>query len=118
MTLQKKVDESWKDSVQKERTGKAPQAVPAESAAQESTADFLSFISTLVMQTMMCLGEMVHPETGQAQTDLQQARYLVDVIQLLSDKTKGNLTPQEDAELQNILYELRVKFVKKSQGLS
>ena len=53
-----------------------------------------------------------------APQNLPQARYLIDVIQLLSDKTRGNLSPEEEKVLKNLLYELRVQFVKKSQEAS
>ena len=103
---QKKVDESWKESVNKERAS-PPVDPPTEDAPPG--ADFLGFISTLAAQASAMMGE----EQG-----LPQSRYLIDVIQLLSDKTKGNLSPQEELELKNILYGLRVQFVKKSQAAS
>ena len=106
------MDESWKHSVEKEKnTG----AVPQEPEPSNTEADFPGFVSTLAMQTLVALGEIPHPQTGQPHPDLPQARYLIDVIQLLSDKTKGNLSVEEAAELKTLLYELRVKFVKKSQ---
>ena len=111
---QKKVDESWKESVQKEK-GLFSEESPVAQQAPES--DFLGFVSTLAMQVMMALGEIPHPETQEAQQDLPQAQYLIDIIQLLSDKTKGNLSPQEEAALKNLLYELRLKFVKKTQAV-
>ena len=101
---QKKVDESWKESVNKEKA--APAAEPVAEDVPPGT-DFLGFVSTLAMQASTMMDE----EQG-----LPQSRYLIDVIQLLSDKTKGNLSPQEELELKNVLYGLRVKFVKKSQG--
>ena len=115
---QKKVDESWKESVQKERTASPgeparPQA-PAEAPAE---SEFLGFISTLAMQTLLALGEVPHPETGEPHGDLPQARYLIDILQLLSEKTKGNLTTQEENELKNLVYELKMKYVRKEQAL-
>jgi len=103
---QKKVDESWKESVHKERT--SPEVGTSEEAAPPGSG-FLGFVSTLAMQA----SSMMEEEQG-----LPQARYLIDILQLLSEKTKGNLTPEEELELKNILYGLRVLFVKKSQGAS
>ena len=111
MSQEKKVDESWKHSVEKEKHTPSP----AEEPALPAEADFMGFISTLAMQALMAIGEIPHPQTGQPQPDLFQARYLIDVIQLLSEKTKGNLSAEETGELKTLLYELRVKFVKKSQ---
>ena len=103
---QKKVDESWKESVNKEKA--APEAEAPDTSIPPG-ADFLGFISTLAMQASAIMDE----EQG-----LPQARYLIDVIQVISEKTKGNLSPQEELELKNILYGLRVQFVKKSQAAS
>ena len=114
MSQEKKVDESWKRSVEKEKH--APNS--AETPDSPAEVDFLGFISTLAMQSLTAMGEIAHPQTGQPEPNLPQARYLIDVIQLLSEKTKGNLSAEETDELKTLLYELRVKFVKKSQGVS
>ena len=108
---QKRVDESWKEAVQKEK------AVPAAEAGAPGPpeADFLGFVSTLAMQALIALGEVAHPESQEKHEDLPQAHYLIDVIQLLSDKTKGNLLPQETDALKNLLYELKIKYVKKNR---
>lgn len=67
------------------------------------------------MQSLMALGEIPYPNTGKKQADLPQAQYLIDTLQMLSDKTRGNLTEQESGELNTLLYELRMKFVQKKQ---
>ena len=107
----KRVDESWKASVQKEKSAE-PAAEPAGSEAENS---LLGLVSTLAMQALAALGEMPRPGTQEISQNLPQAQYLIDTLQLLSDKTKGNLTAEEDAEMKTILYELRVKYVKKNQ---
>ena len=114
MSQDKRVDESWKESVQKEKKAGSTTDPTTETAA----VDFSGFVSMLAMQAMLALGEMPHPETGQKTADLTQARYLIDTLQLLSDKTKGNLSEQEADGLKALLYELRVKFVKKNQEVS
>ena len=111
MTQDKKVDESWKESVRKEKSTLSD--TPPEAEPQSS--DFLGFVSTLAMQAMMALGEIPHPQTQENLQDLPQARYLIDTLKLLAEKTKGNLTPQEENDMKNLLYELQVKFVKKTQ---
>ena len=108
--MEKRVDESWKDSVHKER-----QAPPAASAPP-APSEFLSFVSTLAMQSLIAMGEIPHPATGQAEIELTQAQYMIDAIQMLSEKTQGNLSEHESAELKKLLYEIRLKFVQKKQG--
>jgi hypothetical protein len=109
----KKVDESWKSSVEKEKH----EASPTEKPASLPEVDFLGFVSTLAMQALTAMGEVPQGQTGEPQMDLLQARYLIDIIQLLSEKTKGNLSAAEESELKTLLYELRIKYVKKSQGV-
>ncbi|MBI3615916.1 MAG: DUF1844 domain-containing protein [Candidatus Omnitrophica bacterium] len=64
---------------------------------------------------MMALGEVPHPVTNARQEDLEQARYLIDVLGMLQEKTKGNLTPEEADLLEGLLYELRMKYVAKTK---
>ena len=73
------------------------------------------FLSSLSMQALVALGEMAHPATGLAQEDPEQARYLIDVLGVLHEKTQSNLTQEEAALLDGLLYELRMKYVEKTQ---
>ena len=110
--IKKKVDESWKESVAKENSKNAPgaaapsaEATPAEThAAPEATFEF--FISSLGMQAVQALND----------GKLDQARYLIDIIQMLAEKTKSGLTLEESQGLQELLYQLQLQFVKKSQA--
>jgi len=116
---QKKVDESWKEQVDKERVA-AERGQPGPSASsshrkETPRRDFGFFLSTLSMQAMIALGEVPHPVTQARQEDLEQARYLIDVLGTLQEKTKGNLTPEETELLEGILYELRMKYVTKAK---
>ena len=111
--IAKKVDESWKDSVRKEKET----ATKTSEEPASSDSDFLAFRSTLALQTLMALGEAANPATGEAGEDLVQAQYLIDVLQMLSEKTQGNLSAEEASELKTVLYQLRLKFVQKSQKL-
>ena len=107
--VKKTVDESWKDTVQKEKHADEPegQSFPPE-------PNFPFFLSTLGMQTLQMLGEIADPATGEKKTDLPQARYLIELIQMLCQKTKGNLSKEEEQMAEGLLYELRMKFVQKS----
>ena len=118
--IRKRVDEDWKERVEKEKTSLESRPRPTQSSGrtrerETPQADFGLFLSTLSMQAMMALGELPHPETHQPQEDLEQARYLIDILGMLQEKTKGNLTPEEAKTLEGVLYELRVKFVAKSK---
>lgn len=112
--MTKKIDESWKDSVNKEKID-APVEPPGTVAALPE-ANFGFFVSSLGMQALMFLGLLHEPDKPPPAPDLGQARYVIDILQILADKTKGNLTPEEDRMLNDLLYELRLKFVEASGG--
>lgn len=118
----KKVDESWKEQAksdldknvpnasQKEPVPKGPQA----HVADMPPADFLSFVTTLGMQAASLLGLVPNPETSKAEKDLPQAKYLIDTLAMLEEKTKSNLTESEAKTLEQLLYDLRMQYVKAS----
>jgi hypothetical protein len=103
---QKKVDETWKQSVEKEKN--VPQE-PGEFVPPEP--DFKFFITTLTLQASIALGHMANPATGKTESDPTQAKFLIDTLSMLQEKTKGNLTQEEKDLLENLLYELRVAYL-------
>ena len=74
-----------------------------------------AFIMSLNTSALFHLGEISDPVTGEKQQDLVLAKHTIDTLSLLKDKTKGNLTSDEDNILKNILYELRMLYVKESR---
>ncbi len=79
--------------------------------AKDFEMNFEKFVASLYMSTLMQLG-MAAPEGGQPQVDLMGARQTIDIIGMLQEKTKGNLTPKEEDMLQNVLYELRMAYLE------
>ena len=65
------------------------------------------------MQALMLLGEVPNPVTGKKEADLDQAKYIIDMMSMLKDKTKGNLSKDEDRLVEQALYELQMKFAAK-----
>ena len=76
------------------------------------SSQFAFFLSSLGMQTLIHLGEITNPLTKKKEKNLTQAKQTIDIISMLGDKTKGNLTEDESKLLDNLLYELRMKYVK------
>ncbi len=109
----KKVDESWKESVHKEKETPVPPRKDAQEPLPEH--NFAFFVSTLGMQVLAALGELKEPGASETSVDLRQAQSLIDILQMLSEKTRGKLSPEENELLENLLYELRMKYVQKSQ---
>ncbi len=74
--------------------------------------DFNSFIFSLSTSALIQLGEIEDPFTKESAKNLPLARQTIDLIGMLKEKTKGNLTPQEERVIENILYDLRIRYVK------
>ncbi|MCK5436762.1 MAG: DUF1844 domain-containing protein [Desulfobulbaceae bacterium] len=72
---------------------------------------FTSFVMSLNTSTLFHLGEIGEPGTGKKNKDPVLAKYSIDTLNMLHEKTKGNLTEDEDEMLQNILYDLKMRYV-------
>lgn len=114
----KKVDESWKDKVESEKEadpGQVDDASEDLDSKQLPPVNFSLFITSLGMQALMALGEIENPTTNKREKDLDQAKYLIDTIGVLQEKTKGNLDKEENEIIEQLLYELRIKFLSFSK---
>ena len=78
----------------------------------EDPASFVNFLSTLATNAAASLGAMPHPVTGQRSLDLDTGKYWLDILAMLSEKTKGNLHPQESRLLEGLLGDLRMQYVQ------
>ncbi len=134
------VDEDWKSQVAAEKEALARQrgaeapSAPSEpasaygepaSAGGRATqgaaspterpplppASFEMLVTALATEAMIGLGQIPHPLTGQMHADAEQARYAIDMLEMLAEKTKGNLTPGEDRGLGDLLHQLRMAFI-------
>lgn len=113
----KNIDESWKDAVEKEKI-----EMQKEGKARYEEPDFNFFITTFSLQAAIALGEVANPVTNKKEENLQQAKFIIDTLAVLKDKTKGNLTDEESGLLENVLYELRMVYIakieKKTDGIN
>jgi hypothetical protein len=82
------------------------------SRQSDEPISFSSFILGLVTQTLMFIGEVPSPPNQAKQVDLGAARQMIDLLAVLKEKTKGNLTTAEDSMLENALFDLRMRYVK------
>ena len=88
------------------------QTVPAE-------LSFNAFVVSLATTAAVHFGDVADPESGQkSATNLEAAGHVIDMLVLFQDRTKGNLTSEEERFLQQVLFELRMRFVeaKKKTG--
>jgi len=79
--------------------------------------DFPSYILSYYTQGMVLLGEIPNPYTNKKEEDVESARNIVDILALLEQKTKGNLSSEESKLLESVLYELRMKFMAKTSRI-
>ena len=115
-------------------TGEAREESPAQPAlsaetsqpAQESTAtagsqtaqevlpeiNFSTFVISLSTQVLMHLGEMASPLSGKVEPDVPVAKQMIDILAMLQDKTRGNLSANEDQLMEDVLFDLRMKYVE------
>jgi hypothetical protein len=86
-------------------------------SAKEFEMTFERFLASLYMTAMLQLG-LMHEQGGQPRLDIIGARQSIDTLALIAEKTKGNLTPTEEAFLQNSLYEVRMAYVEVTNALA
>ena len=73
---------------------------------------FPTFILSLNASALMHLGAIEDPETGRPSKNLPMAKQTIDILSMLEEKTRGNLSKEEENMLKNILYDLRIAFVR------
>jgi hypothetical protein len=96
----------------------AEQAYSTSNTGRKSAlpeASFFSLVNILAVEAAMHLGLMEGPE-GRTPVDLDAARHMIDMLGLVEEKTRGNLTPQEDTLLEKVLADLRIQYVATSKG--
>ncbi len=74
--------------------------------------DFGTFIMSLASSVLVHLGEIAHPESQKPERNLALAKQTLDILGLLQEQTRGNLTKEETELLENLLYDLRLKYVE------
>ncbi|MEZ5990175.1 MAG: DUF1844 domain-containing protein [Planctomycetota bacterium] len=79
-------------------------------------ADFALFLGSLIGNAWISLGKFAHPETGEQRFDEAWARYYIDLLGLLEERTEGNLEDQERRMLETNLSSLRLTFVEEQRG--
>ena len=138
MNKEKYVDESWKEQAFEEKNKiedstieqKASAAVTEGSSSGEAPAseagkvneveiNFLNYVTSLGFQAMIFMGVIPNPVSNEVEKNLAQAKFLIDTLTMLKEKTAGNLTDQENNLLESSVYELQMRYVQLVQeGLS
>ena len=77
---------------------------------------FSSFVFSLSTSALMVMGERLDPQQPSLPVNLSQAKEIIDILSILEEKTRGNLTSDEEAVLRDMLYALRMKYVDAASG--
>jgi hypothetical protein len=77
-----------------------------------TTLAFSTFLLSLSTSVMVCLGELPDPLRNEKSTNIPLAKQTIGIIEMLKEKTKGNLTEEEDRLIEGILYDLRMKYIQ------
>jgi hypothetical protein len=85
---------------------------PPSAATSLPAVDFHTFVLSLGSSALLHLGEIEHPDVGATQKDLPMAKHTIDILVMLEQKTKGNLTAAEEKLIQSLLYDLRLRYVE------
>jgi hypothetical protein len=114
-------DQDKKKAEQVESSGKEAKAQKSQDAAASEEAEasyqlpainFPTFIFSLNSSTLVHLGIIDDPTSGKKVKNLSLAKQTIDILGMLEEKTRGNLTKDEESMLKNILYDLRMLYVK------
>lgn len=84
-------------------------------AFKDAGKDFSLFVTNLSMQALVSLGEMPNPIDNKKEENLVQSVYIIDTLDMLKNKTKNNLSADEEKLLDDILYSLRMKYLELSK---
>jgi len=112
------VDDDWKAQAQAEKERLAAEQQTGAAAAERPAlpqASFSTLVTTTASQTLFALGVAPDPQTQKPHADLELARYHIDTLKVLDEKTAGNLTDEEKALLDSTLYELRTHYMRIAQ---
>ena len=110
------IDEDWKVQAQKEKESieQAAKETKQESGRQLPPADFFSLVSMLATQALFAMGLISESKDKKPEPDFEIAKYNIDIIGVIEEKTKGNLTGEEQEMITGTLHQLRMAYVQLS----
>ncbi len=118
------IDEDWKSQVEKEKeaadsqgeAGKDEQGAQKDKEEEEATP-FMQLVSYLAMHGAAAMGMFADPNAESITVNLETGRFVIDMLMTLREKTKGNITPAEEAGLRSMSAELQQAYVQVAQSI-
>jgi len=117
------IDEDWKAQVQREKEEAKSAGQEEETAKPEAPpaapeqAGFDTLVSMLAAQAMMALGLIAQEGAKEVMVNVNEAKFLIDLLMAVRDKTRNNLTSEEEGHLTEVLADLQRAFAMRSQQL-
>ena len=110
----KRVDEAWKARAEQEKRAAEQQQDSGRPNTRPPLPEpsLKTFVSGLAGQVLINMGLFESPASGRRETDMEQAKYSIDLLQILKDKMRGNLTEEEEKLIDTVLYDLRMRYVE------
>lgn len=109
------VDQDWKAEARKQKEQLEEKATE-QRAENLPDPSFTELLNMLAMQALAGMGVLPGPGGERIPPNLELSKHFIDMLQLLEDKTKGNLTEQEQKQLDALLYEIRMRYVEMASG--
>lgn len=117
---EKDTDKLKGDEPSRESGGEGGEKKPGEGESGEKKgpgvafppADFANFILSLSASALMHLGDLKNPATDKMEKDPLMAKHTIDILAMLKERTKGNLKDDESKLIENVLHDLRIRYVK------
>jgi hypothetical protein len=113
---EKRTDESWKEKAREEKEKLSSK--PEERPEALPPASFLGLVDELSFRALIALGQVRPPGAEEVYIDLDGASYAIDLLDVLQQKTKGNLGREEEAALEHVLHDIRLLFVHVSRAVA
>ena len=114
MEREKQVDESWKESAKSdhEHSDQCGCGEDHGNAEHPIEINFVNYITSLGFQALIFMGQIPNPMTNETEKNLIQAKFIIDTLAMLKEKTNGNLSDQENNLLESSIAELQLKYVE------
>lgn len=115
MSDSKFVDNDWKQRAEEEKKKIEEKYKEKKAGDNLPPASFATLMSTFATQAMVALGDLKFPGLEGKGVDLENARYAIDTLAVIQEKTQGNLSAEEDKGLKELLQSLRLRYVQKTK---
>ncbi len=108
-----KPEESHAKKMERKKVAEDYNKVSSREDTPMPKVDFFTFVLSLSSSALMHLGEIANQEGAEPEVNLPMAKHTIDILAMLEQKTRGNLTNEEERVLKDFLFEVRMKYVQR-----